>query len=66
MKKEQAALLRRRRRRGTFSPVDYDKRTEEIARSSAERFSRGSVNTNLLTEEAIKAEKAERRKQLAE
>jgi hypothetical protein len=62
MKKENASLLRRRS--GTFSPVEYAKETDEIAKSSAERFSRGSVNTNLLTEETLNAERAQRRKQL--
>jgi hypothetical protein len=65
MTKEQAALLHDKG--GTFSsPAEYAKQKEEIARSSAERFSRGSVNTNLLTEEALDAEKAERRKHIAE
>lgn len=64
MTKEQAALIRRRA--GTFSSADYDKQTEEIAWSSAERFSRGSVNNKLLTEADLVAEKAARRKELAD
>jgi len=62
MKKEHAALLRRRR--SAFSPAEYAKEIDEIAKASAERFSRGSINTNLLTEDALNAERAQRRKQI--
>jgi len=55
MKKEHAALLRRRR--SAFSPAEYAKEIDEIAKASAERFSRGSINTNLLTEDALNAER---------
>lgn len=64
MKKEHIARVRRRLRRGPFSAADYARNADEIALSSAERFSRGSVNHRLLTQERLDAEKAERRRKV--